>query len=49
MKDKKKKTTAKDLPGSGMLKKAGTAIEKRNARLKQVMNGNYSGTTKKKK
>jgi len=35
---KQKKTTSKDMPGSGLAKKAAEAIEKRNARMKKLMN-----------
>lgn len=33
---KRKKTTSKDLPGSGLLKKAGKAIESRKKMLKNI-------------
>ena len=33
----KKKTTAEDVPGSGMAKKAGKAIESRKKRMKKMM------------
>lgn len=35
---KKNKTTAKDMPGSGMAKKAATAIEKRKKRMREALN-----------
>ena len=35
-KDKKKKTTAKDVPGSGMAKKAGNAMEAYHKKLSEI-------------
>lgn len=34
----KKKTTSKDMPGSGMAKSAAEAIEKRKAKRKELLN-----------
>lgn len=49
-KDKKKtnKTTAKDVPGSGMARLAGDAIAKRQAAQKKIMDDLFGGNKKKK-
>lgn len=38
-KRRKKRTTSDDVPGSGMAKKAGRAIEKRKRKMRDVMHG----------
>lgn len=44
-----KKTTAKDVPGSGMARKAGDAIEHRQAQRQDILRDAFGGGSKKKK